>query len=89
MGHQRLKLIGDSPADWIMSLAALHLTATRVAHETGAYADAYAAAEHLGYLAETTPDEPLTHPTIRRGRSIAAADPAPCAIAPRSLRHTT
>jgi hypothetical protein len=26
-GHQRLKLIGDSPADWIISLAALHLTA--------------------------------------------------------------
>ena len=35
-GHQRLKLVGDSPADWIISLAALHLTAARVAHETGA-----------------------------------------------------
>lgn len=35
-GQQRLKLIGDAAADWIMSLAALHLTAARLAHATGA-----------------------------------------------------
>ena len=86
-GHQRLKLIGDSPADWIISLAALHLTAARVAHETGAYADTYAAAEHLGYLAEPTAHDPFPYPTIDEARRTAAADPPPRAIAPRSLRR--
>ena len=84
-GHHRLKLIGDGPADWIISLAALHLTAARVAHETGAYADTYAAAEHLGYLTETTDDEPFPHPTISEARRIAADDP-PRPAPPRSLR---
>jgi hypothetical protein len=88
-GHQRLKLIGDSPADWIISLAALHLTAARVAHETGAYADTYAAAEHLGYLAEPTAHDPFPYPTIDEARRTAAADPPPRAIAPRSLRRPT
>jgi hypothetical protein len=83
-----LKLIGDSPADWIISLAALHLTAARVAHETGAYADTYSAAEHLGYLTETTDDEPFPHPTISEARRLAAADP-PRPIAPRTLRRPT
>jgi hypothetical protein len=87
-GHQRLKLIGDSPADWIISLAALHLTAARVAHETGAYADTYSAAEHLGYLTETTDDDPFPHPTISEARRLAAVDP-PRAIAPRTLRRPT
>lgn len=86
-GHQRLKLIGDSPADWVISLAALHLTAARVAHETGAYADTHAAAEHLGYLAKTTADEPFPQPTIGEARRTAADDPAPRAMAPRSLRR--
>jgi hypothetical protein len=88
-GHHRLKLIGDSPADWVISLAALHLTAARVAHETGAYADAYAAAEHLGYLTEPTEDDPFPHPTIHEARRTAAADPPPRSIAPRSLRRPT
>ena len=88
-GHHRLKLIGDSPADWVISLAALHLTAARVAHETGAYADTYAVAEHLGYLTDTTDDEPCPHPTIDEARRATAADPAPRAIAPRSLRRPT
>ena len=88
-GHHRLKLIGDSPADWIISLAALHLTAARVAHETGAYADTYTAAEHLGYLTDTTDDEPFPHPTISEARRIAAANPTPRGVAPRSLRRPT
>jgi hypothetical protein len=85
-GHHRLKLIGDGPADWVFSLAALHLTAARVAHETGAYADTYAAAEHLGYLTEPTADKPFPYPTIDEARRIAAAD-RPRAVAPRSLRR--
>jgi len=85
-GLHRLKLIGDSPADWVISLAALHLTAARVAHETGAYADTYAAAEHLGYLAEPNNDEPFPYATIDEARRAASADPPPRAIAPRSLR---
>jgi len=88
-GHHRLKLIGDSPADWIISLAALHLTAARVAHETGAYADTYTAAEHLGYLAETTDHDPFPHPTIDESRRAAATNPAPRGVAPRSLRRPT
>jgi len=84
-GLHRLKLIGDSPADWVISLAALHITAARVAHETGTYTDTYAAAEHLGYLAEHNDDEPVPYPTIDEARRTAAADPPPSAITPRSL----
>ena len=37
VGEQRDKLIGDDAFDWVTSLAALHLTAARVAHATGRY----------------------------------------------------
>jgi hypothetical protein len=86
-GNQRLKLVGDPSAEWVLSLAALHLTAARLAHATGGYADSYAAAEQLGYLIDPTADNPLPHPTIDEARKIADCDPAPPASVPRSLRR--
>lgn len=65
-GQQRLKLIGDPAADWIMSLAALHLTAARLAHATGAYSDNHAAAEQLGYLDEPSAEQPSHTPRPMR-----------------------
>ena len=92
-GLHRLKLIGDSPADWVTSLAALHLTAARVTHETGAYADTYAAAEHLGYLASATttsrsPTRRSTRPAVppRPIRRPAQSRRARCASPRRTAR---
>jgi DDE family transposase len=86
-GNQRLKLIGDDAFDWVTSLAALHLTAARVAHATGRYEHNHSAAEQLGYLTEPTEDNPFPYPTVAEQRRTAANDPAPPAITPRSLRH--
>jgi hypothetical protein len=92
-GNQRLKLVGDPAADWVIGLAALHLTAARVAHAVGGYDDSYAAAECLGYLTEPTAENPFPQPTIdeqsgpprairrrrrsRRARCIASSSLAP------------
>jgi hypothetical protein len=84
-GDQRLKLVGDPAADWVISLAALHLTAARVAHAVGGYADSYAAAECLGYLTEPTADDPFPQPTVDEALRSAVGDSPPHAIGPRSL----
>jgi len=86
-GDQRLKLVGDPAADWVISLAALHLTAARLAHATGGYEDSYVAAELLGYLTEPTSEDPFPYPDLAEAGRTAAGDPAPRAIAPRSLRR--
>jgi len=86
-GNQRLKLVGDPAADWVISFAALHLTAARLAHATGGYQDSYVAAERLGYLTEPTSEDLFPYPDLAEARRTAAGDPAPRAIAPRSLRR--
>jgi hypothetical protein len=67
-------------ADWVISLAALHLIAARVAHETGAYSDPMPS-QSTSAISPKRPLPSRSRPTIDEARRVAAADPAPRALA--------
>lgn len=67
----RARWANDDGMRWLTSLALLTMTAKRLAHESGAYAEAFEEARELGYLAER---ERMKVPGVKRS-GVALMDP--------------